>query len=138
MSSLRTYSELLKLDSFQERFEYLNLAGSVGESTFGFERWINQEFYRSAEWKRVRSYVIVRDNGCDLGLDGMETNKRLYVHHMNPMTPEDIIHGRDSNLDPEYLISCTLDTHNAIHYGDFSLVAPAYVERTPGDHISWR
>lgn len=138
MSRIRTYSELIRLDSFQARFEYLNLNGQVGEATFGYERWINQEFYRSPEWKRARNYVIVRDNGMDLGLEGHETNKRLIVHHMNPMNAEDIIHGNEDNLDPEYLISCTLDTHNAIHYGDFSLIQPAYVERTPGDHITWR
>lgn len=134
----RRYSELRRLDSFAERFDYLRLRGTVGRETFGYERWLNQEFYTSVEWKQVRSFVIARDNGCDLGCPGYETNKSFIVHHMNPMTPEDI---RDSNmdiLDPEYLICATLDTHNAIHYGSEPTIGLVYQERRPNDTIPWR
>lgn len=135
---IRTYSELSRIDSFEERFEYLNLKGVVGEQTFGSERWINQQFYRSREWKQARNHVIVRDNGCDMGLDGYETNKTLIVHHMNPMVADDIVHNNADIFDPEFLISVTLDTHNAIHYGDFSLLPQPFVERRPGDTIFWK
>lgn len=134
---IRTYSELSRIDSFEERFEYLRLDGVVGARTFGPDRWINQQFYRSREWKQVRNAVIVRDNGCDMGLDGYETNKTLIVHHMNPMVVDDIVSHNDDNFDPEFLISVTLDTHNAIHYGDSSLLAQPYVERQPGDTTLW-
>lgn len=134
---IRTYSELSRIDSFEERFEYLRLDGVVGARTFGPDRWINQQFYRSREWKQVRSAVIVRDNGCDMGLDGYETNKTLIVHHMNPMVVDDIVSHNYDNFDPEFLISVTLDTHNAIHYGDSSLLAQPYVERQPGDTTLW-
>lgn len=136
MSKIRHYSELRRLDTFEERFEYLELKGSVGQSTFGFDRWINQQFYRSYEWDKVRSRVIARDGGCDLGIPGYEIHSGLLIHHMNPMTADDIKHGEEWILDPEYLITTTLNTHNAIHYGDRSLL-PHFVERKPGDTKLW-
>lgn len=134
----RSYSELRRLDTFTERFEYLRLKGVVAERTFGYERWINQEFYRSAEWKRIRNHVIARDNGCDLGVLGHETNKSFIVHHMNPMSVEDIQHSNMDILDPEFLISATLDTHNAIHYGSEPTIGIFYQERQPNDTTPWR
>lgn len=133
----RNYSDLRQLDDFIDRYEYLKLNGIVGQRTFGSDRWINQAFYRSAEWRRMRNFVIARDLGCDLGVGGFETHKSLIVHHMNPMVADDIIHEDDSILDPEFLISVTLDTHNAIHYGDSSLLATPFVERRPGDNVLW-
>lgn len=138
-SSLRTrrYSELRRFHTFEERFEYLVLRGEVGVATFGFDRWINQRFYRSHEWQTVRDHVILRDNGCDLGILGHEIHVRLMVHHMNPITPEDLQHGEDWVLDPEFLITTTHRTHNAIHYGDDSLLVKPPVERRPGDTKLW-
>lgn len=133
----RCYSELRRLETFEERFEYLNLRGEVGKATFGFDRWVNQQFYRSAQWRRARDIVIVRDNGCDLGIAGHEIHSQLMVHHMNPITVEDIEHGVDIVLDPEYLITTTHRTHNAIHYGDASLLPQPLVERRPGDTRLW-
>lgn len=133
----RNYSELCRLVTFEERFNYLSLAGEVGAVTFGFDRWINQHFYRSREWKQARDYVIVRDNGCDLGTPGQEISHGVLVHHMNPMTPEDLEQGEVWVLDPEYLITTTHRTHNAIHYGDESLLRKAPVERRPGDTKLW-
>lgn len=134
---IRTYSELRRIDSFDERFRYLQLRGQVGEATFGFDRWINQEFYRSREWRRVRDHVIVRDNGCDMGVEDWEIHDGIYIHHMNPMTVADITSGDPSILDPEFLISVTHRTHNAIHYGDESLLPRPLVERKPGDTKLW-
>lgn len=133
----RTYSELQYLTTFEERFDYLCLSGSVGVETFGFDRWINQSFYTSSEWRRVRQYVIIRDEGRDLGIEGYEIHGGLVVHHMNPMTPDDIIHNEDWILDPEFLITTSSDTHNAIHFGDRSKLRTPYVERTPGDTKLW-
>jgi hypothetical protein len=133
----KTYSELRRIETFQERFRYLSLAGVVGADTFGFDRWMNQQFYRSRQWRRVREKVIVRDSGCDLGVDGHEIYSGLLVHHMNPMTPEDIEAGENWILDPEFLITTTLGTHNAIHYGDESLLPAPYVERKRGDTQLW-
>lgn len=133
----RTYSELRRLETFDERFDYLVLKGEVGAATFGFDRWLNQRFYRSREWQSVRDFVVVRDNGCDLGIPGYEIHARLMVHHMNPISAEDLEHGRDWILDPEFLITTTHRTHNAIHYGDDSLLARAPVERRPGDTKLW-
>lgn len=113
------------------------MPGEVGEITFGFDRWINQNFYRSREWRQVRDYVVLRDEACDLGIPGYEIRSRLLVHHMNPMTPEDIKRGEQWVLDPEYLITTTHATHNAIHYGDASLLPRAPVERRPGDTKLW-
>jgi hypothetical protein len=134
---MRSYSDLIEIPTFEERFRYLALRGEVGESTFGFDRWMNQQFYRSREWKQMRQFVILRDNGCDLAMDGYEIHERIYIHHMNPMTPDDIIHGDDVILDPEFLISTTHRTHNAIHYGDERLLPRPFVPRRPGDTKLW-
>lgn len=133
----RTYSELLHYDTFEDRYNYLRLNGSVGLDTFGFDRHMNQQFYRSREWKQMRNLVIARDYGCDLGLEGYEIHEAIYVHHMNPMTPDDIKHGNDDILDPEFLICVTHKTHNAIHYGDERLLPRQLVERRPGDTKLW-
>jgi hypothetical protein len=137
MSKIRTYSELRRIDSFEERFRYLSLHGFVGEATFGFDRWINQEFYRSREWKDARRFVIYRDNGCDLGVDGYDIHGQLLIHHMNPMTAGDIRHGDPRIIDPEYLITTTYRTHNAIHYGDERQLPRPLVERRRGDTTLW-
>lgn len=133
----RTYSELRRLETFDERFEYLKLGGSVGHATFGFDRWINQQFYTSREWKQARRDVIIRDNGCDLGVRGYEIQGVVLVHHINPLESGDIIHGEEWILNPDYLITTTHDTHNAIHYGDRSLLPVPFVERKPGDTKLW-
>lgn len=132
----RTYTEMRTYETFEERFEYLVLAGEVGAVTFGFDRWINQHFYRSTEWKQARRIVLVRDNGCDLGVPGYEVFAPL-VHHLNPMTPEDLARGEEWVLDPEFLITTTMRTHNAIHYGDASLIRKPPVERRAGDTNLW-
>lgn len=137
MPKIRTYSELRRLGTFEERFEYLRLAGEVGYSTFGFDRWLNQRFYRSHMWKRARNSVIVRDNGCDLGIEGYDIHTDLVVHHMNPMSPDDIKHGELWILDPKYLVTTSLQTHNAIHFGDESLLPRGLVTRQPGDTKLW-
>ena len=133
----RTYSELRRLPTFEERFDYLVLRGEVGAATFGFDRWINQRFYQSREWHQVRDYVVVRDNGCDLGVPGYEIYARALVHHLNPVTPEALMHGEEWILDPEFLITTTHRTHNAIHFGDDSLLPRPVVERSPGDTTLW-
>ena len=133
----RSYSELRRLDTFEERYRYLALRGSVGDPTFGFDRWINQDFYRSPEWKRIRQHVIARDLGMDLGVEGYEIYDRVIIHHMNPMRADDIVHGDEVILDPEFLITTTHRTHNAIHYGDESLLPRQLVERRPGDTRLW-
>lgn len=137
--TVRTYSELRRITDFEARFHYLQLKGAVGESTFGFERYLNQQFYRSKQWKLMRNEVIARDEAMDLGIPGYEIYeaRNIIVHHMNPMRPEDIESGEDHILDPEYLISTTLRTHNAIHYGDASLLSKPLVERRPGDTRLW-
>jgi hypothetical protein len=134
---IRTYSELRRLGSIQERFEYLKLNGQVGDRTFGFDRWINQKFYTSSQWRHIRSHIIARDRGCDLGIEGYEIHHGLYIHHLNPMTKADIVEGDDSILDPEFLITTTLVTHNAIHYGDAKQLPRLLVERKPGDTKLW-
>jgi hypothetical protein len=133
----RTYSELRRFSTFDDRFDYLKLAGEVGKATFGFDRWINQKFYRSREWYQVRDHVVVRDNGCDLGILGYEIRSQLLVHHMNPITSEDLERGEEWVLDPEFLITTTHRTHNAIHYGDSSQLIKLPVERRPGDTKLW-
>lgn len=133
----RTYSDMLLYETFEERFEYLKLSGEVGAQTFGFDRWMNQTFYRSREWRDARDFVIVRDNGCDLGVVGYEVGNDALVHHLNPMTPEDLIQKQEWVLDPEYLVLTTKRTHNAIHYGDASLIRKPLVERRPGDTKVW-
>lgn len=136
--SIKTYTELSKLSTFEERFEYLKLNGVVGESTFGFDRYLNQIFYRSQRWKSVRDYVIIRDLGCDLGIEGYEIHDRIIIHHMNPLTRQDIEKESEYLLDPEFLITTVHHTHNAIHYGDDSLLFKTPVERTKFDTCPWR
>ena len=137
--NIRTYSELSKLKTFRERYEYLKLDGTVGEETFGFDRYINQMFYKSEEWKRIRNYVITRDNGCDLGIsDRKIVDSVILVHHMNPITKEDIINKNEILLDPEYLITTIKPTHDAIHYGDESLLADDLVIRSKNDTCPWK
>lgn len=135
---IRTYTELSKLQTFDERYKYLQLNGAVGKETFGFDRYLNQIFYKSQEWKSIRDFVIVRDNGCDLGIEGYEIQGRILIHHMNPILPRDIETQSELLLNPEYLISTILSTHNAIHYGDVSLLARAPVERSKNDTCPWR
>ena len=137
-TTIRTYPQLMQLQTFEERYDYLKLGGVVGEDTFGFDRYLNQNFYRSREWKHVRDEVIMRDNGCDLGVDGHEIRGKILIHHMNPITSEDIHRVSDYLLNPEYLICVTHRTHNAIHYGDESLIATAPIERTQNDTCPWR
>lgn len=136
--NIRTYSELIKMDSFQDRFEYLKLDGRVGQDTFGFDRIFNQMFYRSKEWKHIRHLIIARDNGCDLGIPGYELHGRILIHHMNPITLDDIQHSSDFLLNPEYLICVSHDTHNAIHYGNDKTIFKGLVERRPNDTCPWK
>lgn len=135
---VRTYSELSKLSSFEERYRYLRLNGKLGEETFGIDRYLNQRFYRSREWKTIRDSVIVRDNGCDLGAEGHEIYGKVIIHHMNPLSIEDIIDATDYLMNPEYLITTTHETHNAIHYGDESLLFFIPAERTAFDTCPWK
>lgn len=137
MTTSRSYLELRRLDTFEERYNYLRLGGVLGSRTFGFDRWINQRFYKSHEWKRVRNHVIVRDNGCDLGIEGYEIYSGLLVHHMNPISLEDLKHGEEWIIDPNFLITTSLKTHNAIHYGDESLLPRGPVKREAGDTTLW-
>lgn len=135
----RRYSELIKLPTFEERFQYLKLDGTVGASTFGFDRYLNQVFYRSLEWKKLRNEIILRDNACDLAMEGYEIHGRsIIIHHMNPITAEEIEHRDSTIFDPEFLITTVLTTHNAIHYGDESLLPKKPVMRTPNDTCPWR
>lgn len=136
---IRSYSELSKLKTFEERFEYLRLDGKVGADTFGFDRIFNQMFYTSKEWKSIRDRVIVRDNGCDLGIEGYEIyGQRIIIHHMNPISLEDIERGSKFLLDPEYLITTVHTTHNAIHYGDKSLLITMPIKRSRNDTCPWK
>lgn len=137
-TNIRTYSELITLPTFKERYEYLRLGGRVGEDTFGFDRYLNQAFYKSEEWCSIRDHVITRDNGCDLGMEGHEIFGRILIHHMNPIRKEDIINRSDILLNPEYLICTIKNTHDAIHYGDESLLVIAPVERRKNDTCPWR
>ena len=135
---IRTYSELILLPTFEERFEYLRLDGKVGEDTFGFDRYLNQLFYRSQEWRKIRDYVIVRDNACDLGVEGCDIYSKVLIHHMNPITARDIEKRTELLLDPEYLICTTHNTHNAIHYGDENLIIKSPIVRTKNDTCPWK
>ena len=137
-TNIRTYSELIQLPTFEERFDYLRLDGVVGKDTFGFDRYLNQQFYRSSEWKRIRNQVIVRDNGCDLGIDEYEIHGRILIHHMNPISIEDLQYMSDLLMNPEYLICVSHRTHNAIHYGDESLIVTIPIERSQNDTCPWR
>ena len=136
--TIRTYSELITIPTFEERYKYLKIGGKVGEETFGFERYLNQEFYKSHEWQSIRRQVIVRDLGCDLGIEAREIHGKIIVHHMNPITIDDIIEASDFLLNPEYLICTLKSTHDAIHYGDESLLIKAPVERTKNDTCPWK
>lgn len=136
--SIRTYSELITLPTFEERYKYLRLNGRVGEETFGFDRWLNQKFYKDPEWLRVRDKVIIRDNGCDLAMSGHEIYSRILIHHMNPITKEDILQRSRFLLDPEFLICTIKNTHDAIHYGDEGLLIKGPVERKRNDTCPWK
>ena len=139
MNLIKTYSELSQLETYEERFEYLSLSGQVGQDTFGFDRYLNQQLYKSKEWRRVRNIVILRDMGCDLGMEDYDIFGTIYVHHMNPITTEDITNYSEYLLNPEYLICVTLDTHNAIHYGTNDYInRNRIVTRTPNDHCPWK
>lgn len=135
---MRTYSELVKLPTFLERFNYLKIGGRVAEETFGFERYLNQRFYNTPEWKRVRSEIIVRDLGCDLGIEDREIHGRIIIHHLNPITVDAIRLKVDDILDPEFLICCAYTTHQAIHYGSEDLLVLDPIERKPFDTCPWR
>lgn len=135
---IRRYSELCLIDGFEDRYEYLRVPAGVGIDTFGYERWLNQSFYSSTQWKQVRQEVIARDRGCDLGIEGHEIHDKIIVHHMNPINVEDITHANVDILNVEYLICVSHRTHNAIHYGDKSLLVQPPVRRRAGDTDLWR
>ena len=137
-NGLKSYSELITIPTFEERFRYLQLKGSVGVDTFGFDRYLNQKFYRSAEWRRIRDEVIIRDGGRDLGIEDRLIGNRILIHHMNPITEKDILYMTDALLNPEYLICVSHITHNAIHYGDEDLLMKGPVIRTPNDTCPWK
>lgn len=136
-TNLKTYSELASLDTFEDRFAYLKLDGGVGRATFGFDRHINQQFYTSREWYEIRDYILIRDHGCDLGILGFEIYVGPLIHHMNPMGIADILNREDWILDPEYLITTTHDTHNAIHYGKEKPYPKVVTQRRPSDTRLW-
>lgn len=139
MNNIRTYSELITLPTFEERFNYLKLDGLVGQETFGYDRYLNQHLYqRNPRWKKARDKVIIRDDGCDLGVEGYEIYGKIIVHHMNPITMDDIINDRDWIYDPEFLICTVHNTHNAIHYGDEKLLMTAPIVRTKNDTCPWK
>ena len=135
---LRRYSELKRLETFEERFEYLRLAGVVGESTFGFDRYLNQLLYTSSKWRKTREGIIIRDNGCDLGVPGYDLQTMIIIHHMNPLSIKDIEEVSDDIFNPEYLICVSQRTHNAIHFGDESLLPKGPIERRPYDICPWK
>lgn len=135
---IRTYSELITLPTFEERYQYLKLGGRVGEDTFGFDRYLNQIFYRSPEWRSIRDQIIIRDNGCDLGIEGREIYGRILIHHMNPISVDDIVKRSELLLNPEYLICAVKSTHDAIHYGDESSLILDPVVRTKNDTCPWK
>lgn len=137
-STILTYSELCQLDTFEKRYQYLRLNGSVGNATFGFDRWLNQRFYKDPEWISLRRDIIIRDLGCDLGISDREICGPIMVHHMNPITKEDIIYRSEFLLNPEYLICCSDNTHKAVHYGDESLLVLAPIVRSRNDTCPWR
>lgn len=138
---IRTYTELIQLPTFIERFRYLKLGGKVGEDTFSWERYLNQQFYTSNEWRTFRRQIIIRDRGCDLGVDGHEyaDNELIFIHHLNPIDSKDILNQTEFLMNPEYVISCRKRTHDAIHYGDESSVLPFEMTfRSPNDTCPWR
>lgn len=138
MTIIKCYNELKRLATFQERFDYLRIGGQVGLDTFGYDRYLNQQFYMSADWKHIRDIVVIRDRGLDLGIEGREILGKTFIHHMNPVSMEDIVNGNSCLLNPEFLISTSFETHNAIHYGDASLLPKDPIERKPNDTIPWR
>lgn len=133
-----TYSELIRLPTFLERFDYLKLDGVIGTDTFGYDRYLNQQFYHSQEWQRIRDQVIIRDNGCDLGVDGYFIRGRVYIHHLNPISQQDLLSHNAFLIDPEYLICVSHETHNAIHYGDATKLSRDPIERKPNDTCPWK
>lgn len=137
MAKMKSYNELVRLPTFEERYDYLRVHGQVGQETFGFDRYMNQQFYTSSEWRHIRNLVIARDLGCDLGIKGYEIYDKVIIHHMNPLTEDDIQHSSDNLMDLDSLITTSHRTHNAIHYGDRSLLAQPLVERHPGDTLLW-
>lgn len=137
-TSIKCYSELIALPTYEERFQYLQLNGRVGSDTFGFDRYLNQKFYKTPEWRRLRNQIILRDNGCDLGVEGYEIFGIIMIHHMNPITKADIVSMTEYLTNPEYLICVTPNTHNAIHYGDESLLCTGPIERKPNDTCPWK
>lgn len=134
----RTYSGLSQFNTIAERYEYLRLSGAIGDSTFGFDRYLNQALYTSKQWRSLRDDIIIRDNGCDMGLECCPIGPRIIVHHMNPLTIEDIENRCDDIFNPEFLICVSSRTHNAIHFGDNSLLPKPHIERRPGDTCPWR
>ena len=136
--SIRTYSQLIRLPTFEDRFEYLKLKGSVGRDTFGHDRYLNQTFYSSMEWRRLRDEIIIRDNGCDLGIEGRQIGGKVYIHHLNPLGVNDILTHSEYLVNPEYLICVSFETHNAIHYGDINLLPRDPIERKRNDTCPWR
>ena len=136
--SIRTYSELITIPTFEERFEYLQLKGSVGKDTFGYDRYLNQVLYRSPEWKRLRNQIIIRDGGCDLACDGYDIYDKVLIHHLNPITVEDVLARSRKVFDPDNLVCISHSTHNAIHYGDVALLVTGPIIRTKNDTCPWR
>lgn len=136
--TIKTYSELVTIPTFEDRYQYLRIRSEVGKDTFGFDRYLNQTFYKSDEWKAIRDYVIVRDHGCDLGVEGREIWGRIIIHHMNPITKKDILTRSKFLLDPEFLICTIKNTHDAIHYGDETLLVTVPKERQKNDTCPWR
>ena len=136
--SIRTYSELITIPTFEERFEYLQLKGSVGKDTFGYDRYLNQVLYRSPEWKRLRNQIIIRDGGCDLACDGYDIYDKVLIHHLNPITVEDVLARSRKVFDPDNLVCVSHNTHNAIHDGDVDLLATGPIIRTKNDTCPWR
>ena len=136
--SIRTYSELITIPTFEERFEYLQLKGSVGKDTFGYDRYLNQVLYRSPEWKRLRNRIIIRDDGCDLACDGYDVYGKVLIHHLNPITVEDVLARSRKVFDPDNLVCVSHNTHNAIHYGDVDLLVTGPIIRTKNDTCPWR
>ncbi len=136
---IRCYSDLIKMDTFEDRFNYLALHGRVGQDTFGYERYLNQMLYKNYKWRHLRNQIIIRDNGCDLALEGYDIHDKIYIHHMNPITAEDIENNSEYLWNPEFLICVSFSTHNAIHYGDTSyLNLNKVIERSPNDTIPWK
>lgn len=133
-----TYSELIKIPTFKDRYEYLKLTGEVGADTFGFDRYLNQSFYKSAIWRKIRNQVIVRDNGCDMAHPDYPIAGKIVIHHLNPVDQDDVIYQRDILLNPEFLVCVSLMTHNAIHYGSQELLPSDPIERKPNDTCPWR